>query len=162
MADVLEAAHEIGRHNPAPAGAGGNIAAEAAAQAAKSGNTGDVIKARMPYMVKGAGYAFEGGNTPLTDPVQVMAKAHQATLDLRTETYRGYQDKAGVVKSLNSGFMNQFGYLKTALNMPSIGEQLGQIFAAMPGGADAFKSFTAGNLGIGSVYGLVPFNLLAP
>ena len=29
-------------------------------------------------------------------------------------------------------------------------------------GGDVNKSFTAGNLGIGSISGLVPFNLLAP
>ena len=150
MADVLEAAEIIGQHNPSPAG--GAIAADAERQAASASSTGDIIKARMPFMVKGAGYAMEGGNTPLNDPLQVMAKATQATLDLRTETYRGYRDKSSVTKSLNSGFLNQFGYLKTALQMPSLGEQLASVFANLPGGTEAFnKSFTAGNLGIGSV-----------
>lgn len=162
MADLLEAAAEIGRHNPAPGAAGTDVLASAERDAAKASYTGDVIKARMPQMVKGAGYAIEGGNKPLTDVAQVTQKAAMATYELRSETYRGYRGRADVVKSFNGGFLNQFGYLKTALSMPSLHEQLGQIFSAMPGGADAFKNFTAGNLGIGSVYGLVPFNLLAP
>jgi hypothetical protein len=164
MADVLEAAREIGQHDPAPAGVAGSVAAEAAAQASRASSTGDIIKARMPFMVKGAGYAMPGGNTPLSDPVQIMTKAQQATIDLRTETHRGYAAKSDVVKSFNPDFLNQFGYLKTALSMPSLGEQLQQVFAGIPGGSDAWnKSFTAGNLGLpGVVSGLVPFNLLAP
>lgn len=123
--------------------------------------TGQMLEARLPYMVKGAGYA-QGGNMPLSDPVQISTKAHQAALDLRTETYRGYTNRASVVKGLNENFLNQFGNLKTALTAPSIGDQLAQVIGGMPGGSDALKSFTAGNLGIGSIYGLVPFDLLAP
>ena len=139
----------------------GTISKAASVEAGRFNATGEMLRARMPQMVKGAGYVGNG-NTPLSDEVQIMTKAHQAALDLRTETYRGYQDKPGVVKGLNGDFLNQFGYLKTALSAPSLGEQLGQIFGGMPGGADAFKSFTAGNIGVGSVYGLVPFDLLAP
>jgi hypothetical protein len=134
---------------------------EASKEAAQYGHFGDMLKARMPYMVKGAGYVGTG-NAPLTDPVQITTKAHQAALDLRSETYRGFNDKASVVKGLNPQFLGQFGSLRTALTAPSIGDQLTQILGAMPGGADALKSFTAGNLGIGTVSGLVPFDLLAP
>jgi hypothetical protein len=144
-----------------PAPTVGQASAEAANSASRYTNTGDMLKARMPFMVKGAGYAGEG-NTPLSDQAQITTKAHQAAMDLRSETYRGYQSKADVVKGLNPNFLNQFGNLKTALTTPSLGEQLGQILGQMPGGADALKSFTAGNLGIGTTYGLVPFDLLAP
>jgi hypothetical protein len=124
-------------------------------------STGDVLKSRMPELVKGAGFA-SGLNAPLSDPMQIMTKAHQATLDLRTETWRGFNDRASVVKGMNGDFLSQRGYLKTALNAPSVSEQLQQLMKMIPGGADAAKSFTAGNLGIGSVSGLVPFDLLAP
>lgn len=154
MADILS--------TEAPAPNQGSVASTAAGEAGQYSRSGDMLKARMPAMVKGAGMAMPGGNTPLTDEVQILTKAHQATMDLRAETHRGYQDKQSVVKGLNSGFLNQFGNLKTALSAPSLGEQLGQVLGGMPGGADALKSFTAGNLGIGSVYGLVPFDLLAP
>ena len=156
MADLLTV------ESPSPAGVAGQVNSQAAAEAARYQRTGDMIKNRMPNMVKGAGYVGTG-NTPLQDDMQILTKAHQATLDLRTETYRGYRDKPSVVKGLSQDFLNQYGYLKTALTTPSLGEQMTQILGQIPGGAEALqKSFTAGNLGIGSVYGLVPFDLLAP
>ena len=106
----------------------------------------------MPAMVKGAGYAGPGGNTPLTDAADIATRTHNATMALRTETWRGYNAKSDVVnKGFNQGFLNQFGNLKTALTMPSIQEQIGQLVGMLPGGGDALKSFTAGNLGIGTV-----------
>lgn len=135
------------------------VANEAAAESNRYSRTGDMLKARMTTMVKGAGYVGNG-NTPLANETQIMTKAHQATLDLRTETYRGYADRASVVKGLNPTFLDQHGYLKTALSQPSIGEQLQQALGAV--NPDLVRSFTAGNLGIGSIYGLVPFDLLAP
>ena len=137
----------------------GQVASQAAAEANRYSRTGDMLKARMTSMVKGAGYVGNG-NTPLSSETQIMTKAHQATLDLRTETYRGYADRASVVKGLNPTFLDQHGYLKTALSTPSINEQVAQALGAVS--PDLVRSFTAGNLGIGSIYGLVPFDLLAP
>jgi hypothetical protein len=158
VADLLTA--EI----PAPAGTAGQVAAQAEADynAHRYNRTGEMLKSRMPDAVKGAGLAPKGGNAVLSDQMDIMTRATQATLDLRSETYRGFQDKTNVVKSFSPDFMGQFGYLKTALSAPSLAEQLGQVFQQLPGGGDAYKSFTAGNLGIGSIYGLTPFNLLAP
>jgi len=129
------------------------------ASASKCNTTGDAIKAQMPNLVKGAGLATIGSNTPLTDQTDINFRAHQAALDLRTATMQGIQNKSSVVKSMNQGFLNQFGALRTALTQPSIGEQVSQLIQNLPG---VDKSFTAGNLGIGSIYGLVPFDLLAP
>lgn len=130
---------------------------------ARHSSTGDAIKSAMPELVKGAGLATRGGNTPLTDPRQITVLASQAALDLRTEVRRGYTAKSDVVKGMSGDFLNQFGALRTAITTPSIGEQIAQLFQSIPGGAEALsKSFTAGNLGIGSVYGFVPFDLLAP
>jgi len=153
MADVLDA--------PAPAGDLSAASREAELIARQSRGTGDVLKARMPELVKGAGYAL-GNNAPLSDSMEIMTKAHQATLDLRTATWSGYNRRADVVKGMNGDFLSQRGYLKTALTAPSIGDQMQQLFSMLPGGGDALKSFTAGNLGIGTVSGLVPFDLLAP
>jgi hypothetical protein len=155
VADILTA------ENPGPAGAVSQVQNDAARDANKYGKPGDMLKARMPFMVKGAGYVGNG-NQPLADQTQILTKAHQATLDLRTETQRGFHAKSDVVKGLNSGFLDQFGYLKTALTQPSVAEQFSQVISGMPGGTEALKSFTAGNLGIGTVSGLVPFDLLAP
>lgn len=158
MADILTESAPAGASAPADPSA---VARDTAAIASRYNSTGDIIKARMPELVKGAGYAL-GSNAPLSDGMEIITKAHQATLDLRTETYKGYTDKPSVVKGMNPDFLAQRGYLKTALTAPSIGEQLSQLVGLLPGGSDALKSFTAGNLGIGSVYGLVPFDLLAP
>jgi len=142
MADVL---------TESPAGAALDLSAparEAEMQAVRSGTSGDVLKARMPQLVKGSVDPYAPTDRQNMD---VMMKAHQATLDLRTETYRGYNDKTSVVKGMSSDFLNQRGYLKTALSAPSVAEQVQQLVGLLPGGADALKSFTAGNLGIGSV-----------
>jgi hypothetical protein len=155
MADLLS------MESPSPLN--GTVFQDAAMEAGKFSKTGDMIKSRMPFMVKGAGYADpEVGNAPLRDQRDILTRSYQATLDLRTATHQGFADRASVVKGMDSGFLNQFGHLSTALSMPSIGEQISQVLGAMPGGAEALKSFTAGNLGIGSVYGLVPFDLRAP
>jgi hypothetical protein len=143
-------------------GATSSVMNEAARDAVQFNKAGDMLKSRMTNLVKGAGFAAPGGNTPLTDESAILTKATQASFDLRTSTYQGYSDRQQVTKGLNQGFLNQFGYLKSALTAPSIGEQVQQLVGGIPGGADAIKSFTAGNLGIGSIYGLVPFDLLAP
>ena len=100
---------------------------QAASESNRYSRTGDMLKARMSSMVKGAGYVGNG-NRPLDNETQIMTKAHQATLDLRTETYRGYADRASVIKSLNPSFLDQHGYLKTALSQPTINEQIAQAF----------------------------------
>jgi hypothetical protein len=150
VAALIEAEH------PAPSGLAGSVTAQAEADAARYSTTGEMIKARMPDLVKGAGLACKGGNQVLTDQADILTRSSQAVLDIRTETWRGVHQKSSVVKSMSPSFLNQFGYLKTALEMPSIGDQLTQILGGMPGGSDAMKSFTAGNLGIGSVYGNTP------
>lgn len=133
------------------------------ADASRYSSTGDAIKSAMPELVKGAGFAPRGGNTPLTDPRDIALRAHQATLDFRAAVSKGYSARSEVVKSLNPGFLNQFGALRTALMTPSLGEQIASIFSNLPGGAEALqKSITAGNLGLGSIAGFVPFDLLAP
>jgi hypothetical protein len=119
------------------------------ADIARHSTTTDAIRAAMPELVKGAGLARKGGNMPLEDPAKITVLAAQAAVDLRTEIRRGYANKADVVKSLNGGFMSQFGALRTALSQPSIGEQIAQVLGQL--NPDLTRSFTAGNLGIGSV-----------
>jgi len=133
----------------------------AAEEAHKYNRSGDMIRSRMPELVKGAG--FITGNQALQDDGEVALRAHQATMDLRVSTSRSLTRKSEVVKGLNGDFLNNFGLMKSAFSAPSIMEQVAQLMSGMPGGADAVqKSFTAGNMGIGSIYGLVPFDLRAP
>jgi hypothetical protein len=151
VADILTA--EPTAPNP------GAVISEAALDAPSYNHTGQMIQSRMTNLVKGAG--FITGNRPLEDTVQVTARATQATMDLRVATAMGTRNKSQVVKGLSTKFLDDFGYLKTALTAPSIVEQFQQVLSQL-GGADAAKSFTAGNLGIGSIYGLAPFDLRAP
>lgn len=158
MAALLDALpNEAG--NPAPPA----IQQMAQGDAQKHSHTTEVYKSVMPELVKGAGFAPRGGNAPLTDSADIMTRAAQATTDLRAETWRGFQNKSSVIKGMNPRFLEKYGALKTALEAPSAYDVFSKVIASMPGGADALeKSFTAGNLGVGSVYGLVPFDLLAP
>jgi hypothetical protein len=98
--------------------------------------------AAVPQPVTAAGYE---------DTRDITLRASQAVIDLRNETARGWSGQARnslLTKGANSGFLTQFGALRTALSTPSIGEQIAQIFQQIPGGAEALaKSFTAGNLG---------------
>jgi hypothetical protein len=120
-------------------------------------STGEALVGKMTHLVKGAGFCGEGGNTPLTDQGDIGRRAFEATIDLRTATRQGIYAKREVTKSFNPDFLGQFGAMRTALEAPSIQEFIGTV--ASP---DVMRSFTAGNLGLGSSYGLVPFNLLAP
>lgn len=152
MADILSM--------EAPAPSNGSALREAASEAPRYDHSGQMLKNRMSYMVKGAGYVGNG-NHALSDPGEILTKAHAATMSLRTETNKGYTNKGEVVKGLNPQFLGQFGNLRTALTAPSVNESLQQIVTAI-GNPDLTRSFTAGNLGIGTVSGLVPFDLLAP
>ena len=166
--------------DPLTAGMYGDALRAGTGDGSRYNSTAEMIKGRMPELVKGAGLAHKGGNMPLTSHSQIMTKAAQASMDIRLETARGFGAKSSVVKSLNQGWLNEFGALKTALTMPSLGEELTEVLSYLPGGGEALqkfaaakayaavanpdlvRSFTAGNVGIGSIYGLTPFNLLAP
>ena len=165
MADVLTDLASL----EAPGPVTGTVAREAEGQAEKfySKGTGAMIAGRMPELVKGAGFVGPGGNQPLTNWSEINTKAAQAAIDIRTETWRGFNNKAATVRSLNQGWLNDFGALKTAMLQMSPKDYIDAVMANLPGGSEAIKavaekSFTAGNLGIGSVSGLTPFNLLAP
>ena len=121
-----------------------------------SSTVAESIRSGMPDLVKGAGLRGKGANMPLTNYTDIMTRSAQAALDLRSSTYDGFTSKSRVVGSLNQGWLDQFGALKTALMQPSVMEQISDLVSLLPGGGEAVKayaqkSFTAGNLGIGSV-----------
>jgi hypothetical protein len=92
----------------APAPAVGQATARAANEAQRYSRTGDMLKAKMPELVKGAGYVGNG-NQALSDPMLITTKAQQAAIELRAETQRGYENKNSVVKSLNGDFLSSSG-----------------------------------------------------
>ena len=109
------------------------------------------LKAAMkPDLVKGAGLRGPGGNTLLSDQMDITTRIAKATVDLRTSSAAGYRAKASVVKSMNPLFLAKYGALKAALERPDVGEQL-QSFMSAVANPDVVRSFTAGNLAIGSV-----------
>lgn len=148
---------------PANALAPADPAVQEIAQGAASQHTrtASAFKSLMPELVKGAGFRGPGGNKALEDPLEVSAYATKATLDIRAATAAGYRSKASVVKSMNPTFLAKYGALAAALTRPSLGDQL-QEFMSTVANPDVVRSFTAGNIGVNSVYGLTPFNLLAP
>lgn len=160
MAALLEADPTAGSAPPAPDGAYSALA-DAATIAQHHTTTGAMLREQMSDLVKGAGFSPKGGNAPLSDETDIARRARLATLDLREATQRGFTHKSSVVKGLKSDFLGRYGNLRTALSAPSIGEQLQQIVSTIAN-PELTRSFTAGNLGIGSVYGLTPFDLLAP
>ena len=168
MAALLEAEDPragtagIPSSDPLTQGLYGNAAGPVRFSEGNANSTGEMIKSRMPDLVKGAGMAYKGGNKPLDNPTDILTRSSQAALDLRMATMSGFHQKSATVNSLNQGWLDQFGALKTALTQPSMTDIIGGLVSQLPGGADVVKSWTAGNLGIGSVYGLTPFNLLAP
>ena len=143
---------------PAPGPTTGQVAAEAANEANRyfSKGTSAMIAGRMPELVKGAGFVGPGGNKPLDNWSEINTKAAQASLDIRAETWKGFHNKRQVVSELNQGWLNDYGAFKTALTQMSPMDYFTGVLENIPGGADAqkafaAKSFTAGNLGIGSV-----------
>ena len=154
MADVLTDIASL----QAPGPSTGQVAREAEQQASQylSKGTTAMIAGRMPELVKGAGFVGPGGNKPLDNFADINSRAAEASIDLRTETWRGFNHKSAVVGSLNQSWLNDFGALKTAMTQMSPMDYINGIMENLPGGADAqkafaAKSFTAGNLGIGSV-----------
>ena len=144
---------------PTPGPNTGQVAREAEQQASQylSKGTTAMIAGRMPELVKGAGFVGPGGNKPLDNFADINSRAAEASIDLRTETWRGFNRKSAVVGELNQGWLNDFGALKTAMLQMSPMDYINGIMENLPGGVDAqkafaAKSFTAGNLGIGSVF----------
>ena len=108
-------------------------------------STGEAIVGKMTHLVKGAGFCGEGGNTPLTNQADIGRRAFEASIDLRSATRQGIYQKSSVVKSMSGDFLGRFGALRTALEAPGLADFVGAL--ATP---DVMRSFTAGNLGIGS------------
>lgn len=102
-------------------------------------------------LVKGVGHVTNNG-IPLSEgrhSGEILTKATQAALDVRTSTMAGVRDTDNVLGGISRDFMNHRSFAPIAYNLKQ--------------SSVLNKSFTAGNLGLNGVpYGLVPFDLLAP
>ena len=150
MADILTGTEEIS----APAmGAGAPVGAVNAQMGAAARRTEyeALFTTKAKDLVKGVGHVTNGG-VPLAEgrhSGEILTKATQAALDVRTATMRGTRDADAVLHELSSDFTNHRSFAPLAYQLKQ--------------SAVLNKSFTAGNQGMNGVpYGLVPFDLLAP
>ena len=149
MADILST-EDVGAPQM---GAGAPVGAVNAqmGQAARRSDYEALFTTKAKDLVKGVGHVTNKG-VPLSEAYhagEIMTKATQAALDVRTATMRGVRDTDSVIAGLSPDFManNRFAPLSYQLKQSAVMN----------------KSFTAGNLGFsGTPYGLVPFDLLAP
>jgi hypothetical protein len=149
VADILTG-EELG--TPAM-GAGAPLGAVNAAMesAARRTDYEALFQTKAKDLVKGVGHVTNNG-VPLTEGThsgEILTKATQAAIDVRTATMQGARDADTVMSGLSRDFVQD-------RHFASIAYQLKQ-------SANVNKSFTATNLGLnGTPYGLVPFDLLAP
>jgi hypothetical protein len=123
----------------------------AMASAARRTDYEALFQTKAKDLVKGVGHVTNNG-VPLSEGMhsgEILTKATQAAIDVRTSTAQGARDADSVMGRLSTDFVQH-------RNFAPIAYQLKQ-------SANVNKSFTATNLGLGGTpYGLVPFDLLAP
>ena len=148
MADILTedlATPQMGNGSPV-----GAVNAQMA-QAARRTDYEALFTTKAKDLVKGVGHVTNNG-VPLTDGThagEILTKATQAALDVRTSTMHGTRDADAVMGGLSTDFLQHRNFAPMAYQLKQ--------------SAQLNKSFTAGNLGLNGVpYGLVPFDLLAP
>jgi len=120
-------------------------------QAARRSDYEALFKTKAKDLVKGVGHVTNRG-VPLRDDIdtgEIITKATQAALDVRTATMRGTRDTDAVMAGFSTDFMQHSRFAPISYQLKR--------------SSDIQKSFTAGNQGFsGTPYGLVPFDLLAP
>ena len=117
-----------------------------------------MLSDKMPTLVKGAGYAREGGNRPLSDDDEIFRRSMKAEVAFRKAIKAGIETPDQVVKGLSPEFSGQFGSfmanspqnLATQTMINSLNTQLSDVLG---------KSVT---LTSPLSSGFVPFDLVAP
>lgn len=150
MADILTGTEEVSAPTMGSGAPVGAVNAQMAG-AARRTEYEALFTTKAKDLVKGVGHVTNGG-VPLTEgrhSGEIMTKATQAALDVRTATMRGTRDSDAVLDHLSTDFLQHRSFAPMAYQLKQ--------------SAQLNKSFTAGNLGnTGVPYGLVPFDLLAP
>ena len=117
-----------------------------------------MITARMPNLVKGAGYAPIGGNQPLTDDADIFKRSFAAERSLRNSVKKSYADPDAVRKSLNPAFTSQYNmFLQKSgadAGFSNLVSQLNTVLSAELGKNIQLTTPLSS--------GFVPFDLLAP
>ena len=155
MAVTLE--NDEGIPSPQMGGAQTGAAnALAAREARKNTRYEEMFAARAKNLVKGAGQVVLGGDRgstghPLQEGVhgtEIMTRSHDTIMKTRAATIDGAWNTDGVIDGISQDFW---------------GHPNAKAMKFMAGRDSMVrKNFTATNLGGGTPYGLVPFDLLAP
>lgn len=125
--------------------------------AAEFSSANSMLSASMPTLVKGAGYAKPGGNTPLDDDEEIFKRSMRAETALVKAVKQGVNDPQGVMKSWSPEFANNFGAALSANPQTQAMQSLiGQVQDAL---RTVNKDIT---LTSPAPTGLVPFDLVAP
>lgn len=134
-------------------GAGAPVGAvnDQMAYAARRSDYEALFQTKAKDLVKGVGHITNKG-VPLNESShsgEILTKATQAALDVRTATLQGTRNSEEVLGGLSQQFSAHRSFAPTYYQLKQ--------------SAQLNKSFTAGNMGLnGTPYGLVPFDLLAP
>lgn len=117
------------------------------------------LLARMPDMVKGAGFARKAGRLePLPDGEEVDDRSLRVAKSIMQATKRGFSDPAGVAKGFSPGFMSGLsGFLQSNPQQMAMNSLVGQLRNVLS--AELQKDIT---LTSPLTSGLVPFDLVAP
>ena len=121
------------------------------ANAARRTDYEALFQTKAKDLVKGVGHITNNG-VPLSEGAnsgEILTKATQAAIDVRTATMQGVRDADSVMDRMSRDFTQNRNFAP--------------MYYQLKNSANVQKSFTATNLGLGGTpYGLVPFDLLAP
>ena len=148
MADILTT-EELG--TPTMGGTGVGAVNAQMANAARRTDYEALFQTKAKDLVKGVGHITNNG-VPLSEGAnsgEILTKATQAAIDVRTATMQGVRDADSVMDRMSRDFIQNRNFAP--------------MYYQLKNSANVQKSFTATNLGLGGTpYGLVPFDLLAP
>lgn len=117
-----------------------------------------MISGAMTTLVKGAGYAKPGGNTPLSDDNEIFRRSMRAEVSFTKAIRSAIEDPGAALKSMSPDFATQFGGFLSA-------NPQNQMMAQFVSGLQEQISSAIGkNITLTSPLstGLVPFDLVAP
>ena len=134
----------------------------AAEDVRRYGRAEDAITAKMPQLVKGAGFAKVGGDRPLDDDVEIFRRSQLAETALKTAVADGKR-RAGtpeIQKALSPQFASEFPNFLGGLGAAG-GNGMGQWVSELQG---VLQSELGKNITLTSPLstGLVPYDLVAP
>ncbi|MFF4403593.1 hypothetical protein [Streptomyces sp. NPDC001404] len=117
-----------------------------------------MLSDKMQTLVKGAGYAKPGGNTPLGDDDKIFRQSMRAETAFRNSIKQGIESPQQVLKSLSPDFAGRFGaFLAATPQNQMMSQWVGQLSQQVSEAVGKSISLTSP-----LSTSFAPFNLLAP